>query len=1615
MRKSFKKRSNQILSVFVLLPFIAQTFVTPLLALDEILPEIQVEEDISETEVDIPIDTSEDILEEGISDPEEIAKPIWVTSEESATTFSPVVLGEKYVYPHNSDVTVVFSSLPEVSGTLTIKTVYLTDEQVKATNAASNVAFDITTDMVDGTFNYDLTLPKVGESNMVVYAESVNELVDAKDITNVIENESSLKIEDLDHFTVFVIANVEEATPWDWVHRTGEWTKRSTGNASSSLMQPTGNVLDMGRIIGLGSDYVKMGRPGTGTGNRAFLGYDAFDSDFPWEKIKLSDTKIKNISWQSYSNQSNFDQYLNIYITNFNPFSSEPLRTIVYVPGNAVSGQWTTYSTANAGTFWVTNDNTTYTDFSSILNAYKDWYIIPDLDAYSGLVIVSGSSGPSTSLEYYVDNVIISYNNGQSDTFLFENTVDNVKPSVTITPALASPTNVVSIPFNVVFNENVYGLEATDFTVSNGTISDLTSTDSSHYSLNISTTNSIPGNILVSLPANIVFDESGNSNLASTSSPIFFDNSAPVLNVSGLQYVPGVYPYFVTNSKIPVLIGTISGDSWENINNFQVSSTVDGNTVGVNSSSGNWYINLPTLSDGIHNVSITAKDPTNNQTVLNQSITIDSSAPTATYKHFKDETEVYGTQYVKNVSQLKFQGTYTDSSPSSGIIADSYVIFQAQNDGTFAYQNNGKLAYCSWRNPSNTLTLVGGSSETSGLIDFSNCNSNITDGEYYIAHQVYDNAYRFDIAPVKQFRDVLGLKFVVDTIAPSVPTNGQPNNSIIPTNEFDFTWNASTDTSAITYEFQSSVDPAESNGVLTTGPWKSGTLFSNTIHSSGSQDGKWYWQVRAKDTAGNYSNWSEIWNVTIDTQAPSKPVITNTTEFTNVNNVTINWTGGDDQGTNPSGVKGYLFRYVFTPANGGPVVNWSSGLVLVGNPKVRTGIFGHGEGKYVMYVQTVDMAGNLSPESDSYTITYDNTAPVVTLTSPSDNYYTKQTAVRQEWTANATDIHHYEYRSCSNDPDIDGNCTKVHGENTGTNAFRTANNNNISFHWQVRAVDLASNVGNWSTARKITIDGVGPTVSFSGLRHYDYRYPSTPVDTTNTSTNDNTPIVLISASDSLSGMSSVTVNGQTATYEGGTYWVELTTLPEGTNHLIIVGTDNAGNITEVTQSIFIDTVAPWAEYTYYRIGTPITDSIAYVKGVNELSFTAQYSDGTQSSGILKDSYVIFDSNAAGTARTSVAYCKWRDSANTLTITENPIPLTSAVPFANCEASLADGKYFIYHQVYDNATRKDIPSITQYRDVKGLHFVVDSKAPEITISAYSTDWTNQDIVVTATTNEETLYASSHTFTENGTFDFVATDKAGNTTTETVIIDNIDKTTPTINSMNISNGLLTVSPADTISNVKSVEVQINGGTWTPYTPGMDLYELVSNEPGTYTVSVRVTDNANNTTTDNTSFTIPQPPSTTTPTTTTTPAGQTLGVATTTLTEETSEEEVLGETTCEATYKISGTIYYDKNNNGKYDEDEKVVEGIEVNIYNDKDELVKTVTTDDKGYWEVSLCPGEYTTQVEGAEDQTVVLGASDTTLDVSVKEPTNWLLIVLIGLAVLILLGVIVDRSKKKKEI
>lgn len=140
------------------------------------------------------------------------------------------------------------------------------------------------------------------------------------------------------------------------------------------------------------------------------------------------------------------------------------------------------------------------------------------------------------------------------------------------------------------------------------------------------------------------------------------------------------------------------------------------------------------------------------------------------------------------------------------------------------------------------------------------------------------------------------------------------------------------------------------------------------------------------------------------------------------------------------------------------------------------------------------------------------------------------------------------------------------------------------------------------------------------------------------------------------------------------------------------------------------------------------------------------------------------------------------------------------------------------------------------------------SPVITIDPYVTDLTNEDITVTASTDKGTLNADSHTFTENGSFDFIATDSFGNATTETVTITNIDKEKPEI-TLNGPDFLL-ISGTDYTELGAVVEDNMDGTVYlvnpdisTGENLDEDANEIDTTTQGIYLLTYSYTDEAGN----------------------------------------------------------------------------------------------------------------------------------------------------------------------------
>jgi len=364
-----------------------------------------------------------------------------------------------------------------------------------------------------------------------------------------------------------------------------------------------------------------------------------------------------------------------------------------------------------------------------------------------------------------------------------------------------------------------------------------------------------------------------------------------------------------------------------------------------------------------------------------------------------------------------------------------------------------------------------------------------------------------------------------------------------------------------------------------------------------------------------------------------------------------------------------------------------------------------------------------------------------------------------------------------------------------------------TYKYRTRVVDTSNNVGLWSDWCNVTLDRVSPTVTIDSIKYSD-----NTIEANKFNTNYDTPVILGTVSNDTTSVELV-VNGHTyvATLTGTNWEAHITdALPDSIGYLITVNaTDTAGNIGTTTHNIQIDTVPPTAIYTQYNDNIEITDPIAYTNDVAKLTFTAEYTDSSPSSELYQDSYVIFEAQDDGSFRFSYdgkqAFCGWRNTPNLVSIPtgNTTYSLITKTSFANCSASLPDGEYYMTHQVYDTATRRDIPSINQFKDVLGLHFIIDSVAPIIIVNELKTYDDNPElsgtIDDTTATIELVLDGNTYTPTNNGdgtwtladniilprlsegTYDVQvsATDFTGNIGADSTIDElMIDKTKPTV---------------------------------------------------------------------------------------------------------------------------------------------------------------------------------------------------------------------------------------------
>src|SRR5262249_42689767 len=170
-------------------------------------------------------------------------------------------------------------------------------------------------------------------------------------------------------------------------------------------------------------------------------------------------------------------------------------------------------------------------------------------------------------------------------------TVDRASPTASITTSQTSPTDLVLIPFTVTFNEGVTGFEASDITVTNGTVTNFAGpSGGTTYTFAVSPTGD--GQVSVSLNAGGAQELAGGPNTAAGPTTIVSERFAPSATVSS-SAAPATkdspIPFTVTFSEgvtgfdaadITVsggALGTISGASGGTTYTFNVTPSAEGN------------------------------------------------------------------------------------------------------------------------------------------------------------------------------------------------------------------------------------------------------------------------------------------------------------------------------------------------------------------------------------------------------------------------------------------------------------------------------------------------------------------------------------------------------------------------------------------------------------------------------------------------------------------------------------------------------------------------------------------------------------------------------------------------------------------------------------------------------------------------------------------------------------------------------------------------------------------------------------------------------------------------------------------------------------------------------
>ncbi len=288
----------------------------------------------------------------------------------------------------------------------------------------------------------------------------------------------------------------------------------------------------------------------------------------------------------------------------------------------------------------------------------------------------------------------------------------------------------------------------------------------------------------------------------------------------------------------------------------------------------------------------------------------------------------------------------------------------------------------------------------------------------------------------------------IDAQAPPVPVLKLPVADAIMTGTPTYSWNASTGASRYMFGYDAvgCLDPT----------YKSLELTGTSVKPPTQPVGLWYWCVRARDAAGNWSNWSAGRSVTVNPATPVAPILISPVTGIVTGEVTPDFSWG-------SVAFGNTYRIqISTSSTFATTEQDVTGGVGVLNYTPDSDL---SEGKHYWRVRAINGMSVAGPWSAARYFTVDTTTPAVPGLSLPLNNSVVTSVPTYSWAA-PTGANRY---MLSYDTHADCASPDYTSVELTLNSHKPVSQPYGTFYWCVKARDAAGNWSAWSVPNKLII------------------------------------------------------------------------------------------------------------------------------------------------------------------------------------------------------------------------------------------------------------------------------------------------------------------------------------------------------------------------------------------------------------------------------------------------------------------------------------------------------------------------------------------------------------------